>query len=148
MPWPIGLWGLWALTAGAGIWDLRTRTVPNTWWALGAAWIVAGWCLGWWPWTHVIPLVAVALLYELANALQPGQFGYGDVKWALLIMGAIGWPGLWLLALAHVLTIPVGTATWLRGRRQTAWNAQHVPWVTVLWVGWTLSGVALWALVG
>lgn len=146
----MGLLGIWALTAGAAWSDLRWRLIPNWWWGVGAAWLILGWCVGWWPWSTWLPLLITGVAYEIANAIRP-QMGYGDIKWALLITGALGWAGFGLLALAHLLTPFVGTGLWLirrlRGQR-TPWNRQRTPWITVLWAGWTLAGLTLLATIG
>lgn len=142
----LALGGFWAFTAGAALWDLRTRTIPNWWWLLGAAWIVTGFILGWWPWSRLWWMLGTAVLWEVANALEPGSFGYGDVKWSLLVVAAMGFGGAALIAVTQCVWLPiVGTALWLARHRTRPWRKQAVPWVTVLWSGWTMTVLGLLA---
>jgi hypothetical protein len=141
----IALGGFWILTFGAAVWDWRTRTVPNWWWGLGAAWVLLGFLVGWWPWSHLWWVLGTALLWEFANAMRPGEFGYGDVKWSLLVMATMAFGGAALIALTQCVLLPlVGTGFWLARHCTTPWRKQAVPWVTVLWGGWTAAVIGLW----
>lgn len=119
------------------------RIIPNTLSgiALGfglAMWLTHHWGPGHWAWAG-----RTWLAYDLAATLQPGSVGYGDVKWATVIMGFLEGTGLLVLACAHLGVMLWATLAWWRQGRPGPWRAAQGPWAPG-----ALGGVLLWGWMG
>lgn len=115
-------------TAIAAEEDIRRREIPNPLSALGALWGMGLMVMHVLPWFRLLWAAGIWGLYELGLALQPGSVGWGDVKWASIVMGWLGAPGLVVLAWGHLGSTLWGTADWWRHGRQTPWSRSAGPW--------------------
>lgn len=136
---------LWILATIVAVTDLRARIIPNAvaWLALGLgiAWMTTG-VLSWW---HLAWAVGTWIAYDLQVSLKPGSMAFGDVKWAAIIMGVLGAPGLAVLLTAHLTTMVWGTITWLRHHRTVPWRTiGGMPWAPGTWIG--VTGLLIFSL--
>jgi leader peptidase (prepilin peptidase)/N-methyltransferase len=98
--------------------DLATRRVPNRHViavsAIVAAGAVAGWLSGSSPWTPLLGGLVAGGPVLLFHLVSPGGMGFGDVKWATALGGAVGlvcWPAGVLVPLVGSVVALVMAAT-------------------------------------
>jgi len=137
-------WGvLTALTAVAAAWDARARIIPNplSWIALGfgAAMLLTRQ----WGWGHLAWAAGTWTVYDAAATRQPGSLGYGDVKWATVIMGFLGTTGFPVLLAGHLGAVVWATVAWWRQGRPGPWREAAGPWAPGAFVGVLLLGPVL-----
>lgn len=132
---------LTVLTGIAAWTDVRSRLIPNA-----LSWIAVGWggallVFHGLPWTHVLWAGGTWIVYDLSATWRPGSVGYGDVKWASVIMGFLGGAGLLVLAMGHLGVFVGGTWDWCRHRRHTRWRDSQGPWAPGALAGMLLLGM-------
>ena len=123
---------IWAPLTGLTAWiawtDGRERRIPNVVSALagglGLALMVAGVI----PWTHLGWAVGVWLLFEAADLVEPDRVASGDIKWAVIVMGWLGGPGLIVIAVTQGVALIWGTVAWWVHHRVTRWSQTPAPW--------------------
>lgn len=128
---------LWSLTTIAAVTDVWRRRIPNalTWLAAGMG--LAWWATGYWRWPHLAWAAGAWCVYDGIATLRPGSLGYGDVKWATVILGFLGPLGLLVVACGHLGILIWGTICWWRQGRTTPWRTMTGPWAPGAWVGLT-----------
>lgn len=87
----VALWLPFALLAGASIWDLRTREIPDAFPVLLALWTLAAYALGLAPsgWVSAVAGLAMGLGLGLAG-FHFGVIGGGDTKLLIVLGGLLG----------------------------------------------------------
>jgi Flp pilus assembly protein protease CpaA len=133
----------WALTTVAAWTDLRARIIPNALVFVGLGGALLAMVLGRLPWEHLLWAAGTWAAYELWQWRWPGTLGWGDVKWATVIMACLGGVGLFVLGMGHLGVTVGGTVRWgwHRLRRQPVpWRGQALPWAPGVWVGATMLG--------
>ena len=134
------LWGILALMAlAAAVWDIRTRTIPNS---LNAAiavlaipfWFASG--LAIWPDMAIQVGIGAAVLGLFAIAFAMGAMGGGDVKFVAAI--ALWLPPAAVLALLVIMSLAGGALTLVMLVRHRLTRAQHkleIPYGVAIAVG-------------
>jgi len=141
----IGVWlGLAGMSAVAAWVDARRQEIPNrlSLVAAGVGGVLL--VLHILPWTRLLWAAATWGLYEIVLWRQPEALGWGDVKWATVIMGYLGGSGLLVLFLADALRLVWSTVRWWRHGRQGRWRDAGAPWAPGAFVGVLVWGLWPW----
>lgn len=138
---PVPTAGVAILTGLAAVWDARTRTIPNalSWVAMGFG--AACLALGALPPTRLLWAAGTWAAYDVVASRWPQSLGYGDVKWATVLMGFLGAAGLPVLLGAHLGVVVWATVEWLAAGRRTLWTRLTGPWApgAAVALGWMLA---------
>lgn len=142
-------WAIWAALTGLTAWaawtDARRCEIPNGL-SLAATACSMGLLIGHLiPWSRLLWAAGTWILYELALALQPDSVGWGDVKWATIVMGWLGGRGLMVLAVGHLGSLAWATVRWWRQGRRPAWRRMGGPWAPGALLGLLILGALGWA---